>query len=94
MKFRYSVRQTTRFKKSLKKIMRRGKDRAKLMAVVDMLAKGETLPAQYRDHALTGDMTGLRYCHVENDWVLLYYYENDVLVLTLANTGTHADLGL
>lgn len=27
-------------------------------------------------------------------WVLLYHYEGDILVLTLTDTGTHADLWL
>ena len=26
------------------------------------------------------------------DWLLIYYIESDVLVLTLARTGTHSDL--
>ena len=89
---KYHLRISKRYSKSLKKMIKRGKDIKKISAVVRMLANGETLPTQYRDHALTGDLTGLRDCHIENDWVLLYYYENDVLVLTLADTGTHADL--
>lgn len=28
----------------------------------------------------------------ENDWLLIYYIEADVLVLTLTDTGTHSDL--
>ena len=89
---KYRVYQTKRFIKSLKKMMRRGKNGAKIETVIARLANGETLPTQYRDHALTGDLTGLRDCHIENDWVLLYYYENDVLILTLSDTGTHSDL--
>lgn len=91
---KYRVYRTNRFRKSLKKLLRRGKDGDKLDAVVQMLARGETLPPQYRDHALTGDLSGLRDCHVENDWVLLYSIQDDILVLVLADTGTHSDLGL
>ena len=60
--------------------------------VLKMLANGETLPPQYRDHALTGDMEGTRDCHITPGWLLLYRIENDVLVLTLTRTGSHADL--
>ena len=91
---KFSVRQTNRFKKGLKRMMRRGKSREKILTVVRMLANGETLPSQYRDHALIGDRLGLRDCHIENDWILLYHYEGNILVLTLTDTGTHADLGL
>ena len=90
---KYGIRKTSRYRKSLKKMLKRGKDIKKISAVVRMLAMGETLPPQYRDHALSGDLTGLRDCHIESDWVLLYFYtENGELVLTLSDTGTHSDL--
>ena len=91
---KYEIRKTSRFRKSLQKMLKRGKDIQKLSAVVRILAMGETLPPQYRDHALTGDLSGLRDCHVENDWVLLYKIHENILILTLADTGTHSDLDL
>ena len=89
---KFEVVKSKQFRKSLKKMLRRGKDISKLEAVVSMLARGEPLPPKYKDHALTGDLSGLRDCHVENDWLLLYYIEANVLVLTLSDTGTHSDL--
>ena len=90
---KYGIRKTSRYKKSIKKMLRRGKDIRKISAVVRMLAMGETLPQQYRDHALSGDLEGLRDCHIENDWVLFYFYTTTgELVLTLTDTGTHTDL--
>ena len=90
---KYRVFRATRFRKSLKKMIRRGKDINKINDVILKLAMGESLPPQYRDHALSGDLEGLRDCHIENDWVLLYFYtDNGELVLTLSDTGTHSDL--
>ena len=90
---KYGIRKTSRYRKSLKKMLKRGKDIKKISAVVRMLAMGETLPPQCRDHALSDDLAGLRDCHIESDWVLLYFYtENGELVLTLSDTGTHSDL--
>ena len=89
---KYEVVKLKQFRKSLEKMLRRGKDIEKLNKVVSMLANGESLPPKYRDHALSGDLAGLRDCHIENDWLLLYYIEANVLVLTLSDTGTHADL--
>ena len=91
---KFKIRRTKRFRKGLQRMMKRGKRLDKIATVIRMLANGETLPPQYRDHALIGDRMGLRDCHVESDWVLLYYYEGDILVLTLSDTGTHADLEL
>ena len=90
---KYRVFKAKRFRKSLKKMIRRGKDINKINDVILKLANGETLDPMYRDHALSGDLEGLRDCHIENDWVLLYFYTTTgELVLTLSGTGTHADL--
>ena len=89
---KFEVVKSKRFRKSLKKMLSRGKDINKLEAVVSMLAQGEPLPAKFKDHALTGDLAGLRDCHIENDWILLYYIEDNILVLTHTDTGTHSDL--
>ena len=89
---KYAVVKTKRFRKGLKKMLRRGKDLKKISRVIALLANGETLPPHYKDHALTGDFIGFRDCHVENDWVLIYSIETGELVLTLTDTGTHADL--
>ena len=90
---KYRVFKAKRFRKSLKKMLRRGKDINKINDVILKLANGETLDHKHKDHALSGDLEGLRDCHIENDWVLLYFYTTTgELVLTLSDTGTHADL--
>ena len=90
---KYRVFKAKQFRKSLKKMLRRGKDINKINDVILKLANGETLDPMYKDHALSGDLEGLRDCHIENDWVLLYFYTTTgELVLTLSDTGTHADL--
>ena len=60
--------------------------------VVDKLRQGEQLDARYRDHGLTGNFTGFRECHIQPDWLLIYLIENDILTLTLVDTGTHSDI--
>ena len=60
--------------------------------IIRKLSCGEMLPEKNRDHALTGDWVGHRECHILPDWLLVYRVEDDILVLTLARTGTHSDL--
>lgn len=60
--------------------------------VIDLLVRGSLLPEEYSDHTLTGNWVNHRKCHIEPDWLLIYYRQDDVLVLTLVATGTHSDL--
>ena len=83
---------TSQFKKDYKQAMKRHLKIDLLDDVIRTLAKGEALPEQNRDHALTGNWSGHRECHIQPDWLLIYRIENDVLVLTLSRTGTHSDL--
>ena len=83
---------TTQFKKDYKLALKRHLDIELLDNIIRSLARGETLPEKNRDHALTGDWVGHRECHILPDWLLVYRIDDDVLVLTLARTGTHSDL--
>ena len=88
----YSIRTTKQFRKSLKRAEKRGCNMKLLDNIVDMLARGEKLPEQNRDHKLQGKFNNSRECHIEPDWLLIYEIENDELLLYLTNTGTHSDL--
>lgn len=79
-------------KKDAKLMKKRGKDMSKLTDVLDLLAAGKLLPPNFKDHQLTGDMKDFRECHIEPDWLLIYQFHDDVLILTATGTGTHSDL--
>lgn len=83
---------SNRFKKDLKLAYKRGLDLTLLNQVVEKLAKQETLPASLRDHALSGQWSNYRECHIKPDWLLIYRIDTDELELFLFRTGTHADL--
>lgn len=91
-KTKYIVKPTTQFKKDFKLAMKRSMKIELLEEVIAMLAMGETLPDKHKDHALSGNWVGHRECHILPDWLLIYRIEDEVLVLTLARTGTHSDL--
>lgn len=89
---KFEIKNTTQFKKDYKLAKKRGLNLSLLKDIVTKLANGEPLEPRHKDHALTGNWTGHRECHIQPDWLLIYRYEDDVLVLTLARTGTHSDL--
>ncbi len=83
---------SNRFKKDLKLAIRRGYKIELLEEVVNKLANREALDEKYKDHDLTGDLKGLRECHITPDWLLVYQIIDKELVLYLSRTGTHSDL--
>ncbi|MGO8953979.1 MAG: type II toxin-antitoxin system YafQ family toxin [Rhodomicrobium sp.] len=64
-----------------------------LQWAVDLLAADEPLPWRCHDHALTGDWTDHRDCHLKPD-LLLIYRKPDTETLELVRLGSHSDLGL
>ena len=88
----YEVKFTTAYRRSYKLMKKRGLDISALDEVVDLLRQGKQLDGKYHDHGLTGKFNGFRECHVKPDWLLVYLIENDVLTLTLVDTGTHSDI--
>ena len=81
---------TTRYAKDLKRIFKRGWNKEKLSAILQLLENDTPLPAKMRQHKLTGNWQGFWECHIEPDWLLIYDF-TDTEVL-LARTGTHIDL--
>ncbi|MBQ1616158.1 MAG: type II toxin-antitoxin system YafQ family toxin, partial [Ruminococcus sp.] len=68
----YQIEFTNEMKRNVKLMRRRGKDLRKLTEVLDILARGEQLPARNKDHQLTGNLRDFRECHIEPDWLLIY----------------------
>jgi len=82
----------SQFKKDYKRAVRRGCNPELLSGIITMLANREALPAVNRDHALTGNYKGMRECHIQPDWLLIYQIRDEELVLALVRTGSHSDL--
>ena len=81
---------TTRFRRDMRRMARRGKNPDRLKVVIDKLVANEPLEPGYLAHRLTGDLRFVWECHVENDWLLLW--QEDDTTVTLIRTGTHSEL--
>lgn len=86
------VKYSGRFKKGLRLAVKRGLDISLLEEVVEKLKARIPLETKYKDHPLSGNYKGYRECHIQPDWLLIYLIEDDILTLTLVDTGTHTDL--
>lgn len=86
------IKYEKQFKKDYKKIIKRGYKSSDFEKVVSYLVKKEKLPMNHKDHELRGKYLGFRECHIKSDWLLIYYIDDDELILYLTRTGTHSDL--
>ena len=84
--------QSNKFKKDLKLARKRNLNLEELKIVITKLANQEKLEEKYRDHALSGNFSDFRECHIKPDWVLIYTIDDEELELFLFRTGTHSDL--
>lgn len=85
---------SSQFKRDYKLAVKRGCDPKKLEKVITLLCNEQPLPESCRDHALVNSKSyvGVRECHIEPDWLLVYKIVRDTLILKLIRTGTHSDL--
>ena len=88
----YQITNTKQYKKDAKAMAKQGKDRQKLVTVLELLAKGIPLDEQYKDHSLINNWKGHRECHIEPDWLLIYKIDKKNNRLHLVRTGSHTEL--
>ena len=60
--------------------------------IIWQLANNEELASKYKDHALIGSYKGFRECHVKPDLLLIYKKQNEILLLTCVEVGSHSEL--
>lgn len=65
---------------------------ANLVPIVAALVRDQPLEPRCRDHALSGNWSGYRDCHVRFDLILLYE-KRDPDTLRLVRLGSHSALG-
>lgn len=85
------LRYTRQFKKDLKRFLKQPKKLEELNVVIDMLHHEKPLPQKYKLHPLKGEYTGCLECHIESDFLLIWYDEENN-VIALFRLGTHSEL--
>ena len=60
--------------------------------IIWQLANNEELASKYKDHALIGSYKGFRECHIKPDLLLIYKKQNEILLLTCVEVGSHSEL--
>ena len=80
-----TINYNTQFKKDYKRAVKRGLDIKELENVIFLLATEQKLPDKFKDHALADSRNykGMRECHIESDWLLVYQIIKSELILNL-----------
>ena len=90
-----TIERTGQFKRDYKRESR-GRHRssldAELASIVEALAKDQPLEPRRHDHALSGEWSDHRDCHLKPDLVLIYQ-KPDADTLRLVRLGSHSELG-
>ena len=91
----YCVFKTSAFERDVKRCAKKHWNMQALKEAMTAVAMSDerSIPLKYKDHALSGNLQGIREIHVESragDWVILYSIEGDVV--EFARTGTHDEM--
>ena len=87
-----TLKTTMQFRKDYKLMKKRDNKMDLLEDVLETLLQERPLAKKHRDHALVGNYTGFRECHILPDWLLIYQIDSGLLILVASRTGTHSDL--
>ena len=82
---------TTQYKKDYKRFRNNPKKIEKLMPILNMLQSETPVPAEYCPHMLTGNYAGYMECHVEGDFLLIWF-DRETDQIDLVRLGSHSNL--
>lgn len=85
------LKASTQYKRDYKRFRRNPQKIAKLMQVLEYLKNEVPVRAQYKPHMLTGDFAGFMECHIESDFLLIWFDPNTDQI-DLVRLGSHSEL--
>ena len=82
---------TTQYRKDYKRIKNNPKKVEALKEVLEMLIHEQPIPADYLPHMLHGEYKGCMECHVQGDFLLIWFDEENDMI-ELVRLGSHSEL--
>ena len=83
--------QSTQYKKDLKRIRNDTKKATALLDILTKLVNELPIPPENRPHLLTGDYKGYMECHIQGDFLLIWF-DPDTDEIDLVRLGSHSEL--
>ena len=91
----YILKETTQFKKDLKRILKRNPNDIKLVkqTLIILNLKGvKGIPAQMKPHRLKGNYKNNLECHIKPDLLIIWLQIETPKIIKLVRIGSHSDL--
>ena len=85
------LKPTGQYKKDYKRFRHNPCKVEKLFKILELLQNELTIPEENRPHPLTGDYAGHMECHIESDFLLIWF-DPDADEITLVRLGSHSEL--
>ncbi|MCM1317259.1 MAG: type II toxin-antitoxin system YafQ family toxin [Bacteroides sp.] len=83
------LKPTSKYKKDYKRVRNNPKKLRKLFEILRMLEN--EIPEEYSPHMLIGDYKGHMECHIEGDFLLIWF-DPDTDEINLVRLGSHSEL--
>ena len=85
------LKASSQYKKDYKRFRNNPKKIGKLFSVLELLKNEQPLPEENRPHMLTGNYVSHMECHIEGDFLLIWFDpESDEI--DLVRLGSHSEL--
>ena len=85
------LKPTSQYKKDYKRFRNNPKKLEKLFDILELLRQEKPIPEENRPHPLTGDYAGHIECHIEGDFLLIWFDPHSD-VISLVRLGSHSEL--
>lgn len=85
------LRYSTQYKKDFKRYRNDPSKLRKLLDVFRMLENEIELPEKYKAHSLIGEYKDCMECHIEGDFLLIWFDKGDD-VIEILRIGSHSEL--
>ena len=85
------LKPTGQYKKDYKRFRKNPQKVAKLFKILNLLQNELPIPEENRPHPLTGNYSGHMECHIESDFLLIWFDPNSDEI-SLVRLGSHSEL--
>ena len=85
------LKASSQYKKDYKRFRNQPKKLQKLVTVLNLLQNESPIPEEHKPHMLTGNYSGFMECHIEGDFLLIWF-DPETDEIDLVRLGSHSEL--